>query len=425
MHDSIIELMTRLAAIASAIEERYGDDNYKEAYKATVGAYHKEKRHILHYMSQKPLAPGHNATKDYNAVRTAKAPPRPERLSHEASPYEFHDWKQRFLAYARFHDFVSQRYEDQKEHIKTCLGPELADFITSDPRQLPAHPNEFEQSQKGVEDTWMDALEEFFLNRHPLCNRRVAVSIAEPFPNEPDSHYMRRVVRDCGVAKISRKYMYVEDMILAQFTARVRNPMLRAALSKAEGSLLHEMVRIGEMEDNKFQGNLTYLPTESTPPGTGANAPRQAASSNSQSFASYRPRYNAPPMQAFRPTLPSTFRPSFSQQPYRGAARGSRGGRGYRGGARQSNPAPPNSNTSQAHIRCTFCSKYGHKEMQCETKRKNVLNLAAQVAHLPSPTDTLPPPVVTDNPADDNFISSSASTVRATGTTGGLPHETI
>ena len=377
MHDNIRVYMTRLASIAGVVHDRYNDPSYKKSFKALQQAYNNEKKKILKYLAGKPNPPGLNVTpQPHLPARMAKAPPRPERLSIEANPYEFHDWEARLLAYSRFHDFIQLRYEDQKEQLKTCLGPELSDLVSSDPRQLPMHSDEFDQRPDGVDFTWLEVLQQYFLRRYPLSYRRIDIVTAEPRIDEPDSDYIRRVVRDCGVAQYDEK-LSATDALISCFAGRVRNPALRAILTDAQGANLMEVVTVADDIDNNFQGTYTYLPQQPYKQGYGKNAPRQA--SQHQSWQQNKPKPNNPP-----------------QVP-------------------QNKPQQGKSNNFK---RCTFCSKFGHKEPQCETKKKTMKNLAIQAANQK-------PPEFDQSPSEDmsdNTPTQSVAAMKATGATGSVPH---
>ena len=131
-----------------------------------------------------------------------------------------------------------------------------------------------------VSDTWLKFLDQYFLRRYPMCNRRVDIVRIEPIPTECDADFARRVITACGVAGVHRSKMYVEDMIIAYIAAKARNPELRGELARLDGLELHEIQEFIDETDNKFLGQYTYLPKTQHQPGQGLYAPWQANQSS-------------------------------------------------------------------------------------------------------------------------------------------------
>ena len=375
--------ITRLGQTANMIEERFKIDKFTTHFQDLQKIFVKERQRAQRYLGQKPRTQPivHQISNDYpDQKRYAKAPPRPERLSSEATPHEYNDWTHRFLAYSRFSDVTSQRLSDQKEHLKTCLGATLADLVTSHQVAMPAYREDMEEGVEEQADypTWLQFLDQYFLRRHPMCNRRSEVSTQRPLPGECDSDYIRRVTRDCGVAQIHRRFMYVEDMIIAQFMAHVNNPALRAILSNCEGAELSQITEIADSVDSKFQGQYTYLPQTFPIPGQGQNAPRRANQTpRSQQQQPRQATSNPTPQQQPAPQRPPTSRPRNGQK-------------------------------------CTYCSKPGHSEDKCYIKKRNVKALAVAQSEKEEAEATKEEPHTAN--------TTVTASVRATGPCGSIPH---
>ena len=124
--------------------------------------------------------------------------------------------------------------------------------------------------------------------------------ISEEKPGEPDSVFTRRLLRDCKVADIetSARQLLASDMVIAIIQAECDNPNLRALLADKEGKKLHEIAKIVEDEDIKFQGDFTYLPAQYRKQGQGRNAPRKVPSTQGQGQQTQqppKPASSAPP----------------------------------------------------------------------------------------------------------------------------------
>ena len=339
LHDELIQLNMRLAQVVYVLQNRFQDTSLKNAFTQYNGQYKERRVKIFQYLHKKPVEdnpPQANAPQQIQVPAAlpqpkTRSPPRPERLSNEANPFEFADWTNRMKTFLRYNDSLKEEREDQKEILKVSLDKDLSDMISADQRLLAIYVEDNgEENQGQQEETWLGLLDKYFLRRHPMENRRMEVARLTKHDGECDSNYIRRVVRQCNIGNVHRNYMEVEDLVRAIICVNIDNPHLRSKLVKMEGAHLHEIQNTADDEDNTFSGDYTYLPTKSTTPKPqGKNAPRQATSNQGA----------------------NTFRSTFN-----------------------SNQKNPNQ-TQYTPKKCNFCKKLGHIERECNTKKKMLASL--------------------------------------------------
>jgi hypothetical protein len=157
---------------------------------------------------------------------------KPEKLSAEATPVEFRNWKEDFEVYFESSKLSRGSPREQQRSLLTCLDDELADMIKQNvERDRPVFPRDLRDLQgrmpEGI-DSCMDLLEGHFESHHPLALRRIEFMRMNQGASQSLSQFataLRGAWLEC-----SFEQMTAYDMLRTILTHGCRNQKMRDRL---------------------------------------------------------------------------------------------------------------------------------------------------------------------------------------------------
>ena len=117
-NDNLQIYLHRLGQAVATMELGFKDTTTKlqGEYQKVQEEYYQQSEGAMAYLESKPdkLNQTQWALNAMHQNPQKKAPPRPERLSDEATPHEYEDWKDRFMAFSKFYNANTDTLENQK-----------------------------------------------------------------------------------------------------------------------------------------------------------------------------------------------------------------------------------------------------------------------------------------------------------------------